>query len=92
MPGGEVEHLGGDDPQIYHVHAQVGQALDGGPLHGLARRADIAAHGDGLRAHHPRERLGDDIGELFVDNLRVDSPDIVGAIKRWIERHGGFFL
>ena len=76
---GEIEHIGRDAADIHDIHARVYQA--GGERSFQLRRrfARVHAHHHCLRSKEIRVRFRDAIVRFFVEVIRIDAANVVGA-------------
>ena len=81
QPGGEVELVGGREPDRHHVESLCGDPLGERPRQRGRRGAHVVPDHHAVRgaltAHQTCERRSDIADELFVDLLPDDSPDVV---------------
>lgn len=79
MPDGEVQSVGGDEPQVKHVSPSLGHALDESFLQRLAGEPHVAGHDD-PRAREPQVvDVGppDVPGEVFIQGVGIHAPYVV---------------
>ena len=72
-----VDHLGADQPEVEHVGAAVGCALDQGRGHRRRRDACVAADRDAARLEVLDVGAADRVCALLVELVRIEAADVV---------------
>jgi hypothetical protein len=77
LADGEVDHLGADHPDVDHVAAGVGGALDHGTRHRRRGEPHVAADGDPAGPELLDVGAPDRVGAGLVEVVRIDPADVV---------------
>ena len=87
LADGEVDHLGADQPEVEHVGARVGGAVDQRGGHRRRGEAHVAPDGDPPRLEVLDVGAADRVRALLVELVGVDAADVVGLEDLRVE-HG----
>ena len=85
LAGREVDDVGGAEPDVGHVGAGEGRALDERGRERHRRRAHVVADDDLLRAREVGKRVADTAREVLVDLFGIQPAHVVGLENR-VER------
>ena len=78
LADGEIDHLRPDHPEVEHVGAAVGGAVDQRRGHRRRREAHVAADRDPPRLELLDVGAADRVRAFLVELVRVDAADVVG--------------
>ncbi len=88
VSGREVHHLGPDHPEVGHLDARVGHAVDHSFGHRRRREAHVPPDRDPAWLELLRERPPDRVGALLVELRRVEGANVICLERRGIEHLG----